>query len=125
MYDLIKITSRKSTTKIITFYFRIPKLKDYPVQELEKADILSTLNNKPIPKYAFAFKRSEYEEVSMSFEFEQEEQAKNCISNVSSLYKKLKNTQKRHNKKTETTKADEEINSITVSLPSAKEEPRK
>jgi len=39
-------------------------------------DILSTLNNKPIPKYAFAFKRSEYEEVSMSFEFEQEEQAK-------------------------------------------------
>ena len=61
----------------------------------------------------------------MSFEFEQEDQAKNCISNVSSLYKKLKNTQKRHTKKTETTsKAEDEINSVQVSLPSAKEEPR-
>lgn len=70
MYDLIKITSRKSTTKIITFYFRIPKLADYPAGELEKPDILSRLNCKPTTKYAFAFKRTEYEEVSMSFEFE-------------------------------------------------------
>ncbi len=40
MYDLIKITSRKSTTKIITFYFRIPKIVDYPAPDLEKSDIL-------------------------------------------------------------------------------------
>jgi len=35
----------------------------------------------------------------MSFEFELEEQAKNCINSVSNLYKKLKNTQKRYSKK--------------------------
>lgn len=92
MYDLIKITSRKSTTKIITFYFRIPKLAEYPVAELEKPDILTRLNCKPSTNYAFAFKRKEYEDVSMSFEFELEEQAKMCIVNVSNLYKKLKNT---------------------------------
>lgn len=37
----------------------------------------------------------------MSFEFELEEQAKTCIANVSNLYKKLKNTQKRSSKKVE------------------------
>jgi len=35
MYDLIKITSRKSTTKIITFYYRIPKKCDYDESVLE------------------------------------------------------------------------------------------
>jgi hypothetical protein len=92
MYDLIKITSRKSTTKIITFYYRIPRMKDYSAEILEKPDILQRLNSKPNTKYAFAFKRSEYEEVSMSFEFELEEQAKNCINSVSNLYKYLKKT---------------------------------
>lgn len=29
MHDLIKITSRKSSAKIITFYFRIPKFGEY------------------------------------------------------------------------------------------------
>ena len=121
MYDLIKITSRKTTTKIITFYFRIPKLKDYPVGELEKPDILDRLNCKPSTKYAFAFKRSEYQEVSMSFEFEQEEHAKNCISNVSNLYKKLKNTQKRHSKKaddkTDDPHSDVDNATLQVKLP--------
>ena len=37
MYDLIKITSRKSSTKIITFYFRIPLFQDYPGQVLEQS----------------------------------------------------------------------------------------
>jgi len=70
MYDLIKITSRKSTTKIITFYFRIPKLADYPADELERPEVVLKLNSKPPTKYAFAFKRKDYEDVSMSFEFE-------------------------------------------------------
>jgi hypothetical protein len=48
-------------------------LVDYPVAELEKPDILQRLNSKPSTKYAFAFKRSEFEEVSMSFEFELED----------------------------------------------------
>jgi hypothetical protein len=29
MHDLIKITSRKSTTKIITFYYRVPNIEEY------------------------------------------------------------------------------------------------
>jgi len=29
MHDLIKITSRKSSAKIITFYFRIPPYPEY------------------------------------------------------------------------------------------------
>jgi len=29
MYDLIKITSRKSSAKIITFYFRVPLMPEY------------------------------------------------------------------------------------------------
>ena len=32
MHDLIKITSRKSSAKIITFYFRIPRFGDYDQQ---------------------------------------------------------------------------------------------
>lgn len=38
----------------------------------------------------FAFKREKFEEVSMSFEFDNEERAKYCINVVSTLYKKLK-----------------------------------
>jgi len=87
MYDLIKITSRKSTTKIITFYYRIPKRSDYNESVLENDQIIWKLNNKPPGNYAFAFKRPEFEEVSMSFEFEREEDAKECINSVSSLYK--------------------------------------
>ena len=35
MHDLIKITSRKSSSKIITFYFRIPLFTEYDGQILE------------------------------------------------------------------------------------------
>jgi len=45
------------------------------------------LNKKPACHYSFAFKRAEFEEVAMSFEFEREEEAKECINSVSSLYK--------------------------------------
>ena len=94
MYDLIKITSRKSTTKIITFYYRIPKRADYDARALEDDTLLWKLNKRPQSHYSFAFKRDEFEEVSMSFEFEREEDAKNCISSVSSLYKQLKDRMK-------------------------------
>ena len=87
MYDLIKITSRKSTTKIITFYYRIPKKSDYDERVLEDPNMLRNLNSKPQCSYHFAFKRNEFEEVSMSFEFEREEEAKECIQSVSNLYK--------------------------------------
>ena len=43
----------------------------------------------------FAFKRAEFEEVSMSFEFEREDDAKECINSVSALYKQLKDTSKK------------------------------
>ena len=90
MYDLIKITSRKSTTKIITFYYRIPKKSEYDERVLEDDKMIWNLNRKPQCNYYFAFKRNEFEEVSMSFEFEREEEAKECINSVSSLYKQLK-----------------------------------
>lgn len=35
MHDLIKITSRKSSAKIITFYFRIPVFEEYITFDLE------------------------------------------------------------------------------------------
>ena len=60
MQDLIKITSRRSTTKIITFYFRIPKLQEYKIDTSSEQDLL---NRKPSSKYPFATKRQEYEEV--------------------------------------------------------------
>ena len=44
MYDLIKITSRKQTTKIITFYYRIPKFKDYDQKALEPENLTQKLN---------------------------------------------------------------------------------
>lgn len=99
MYDLIKITSRKSTTKIITFYYRIPKKSEYDEKVLEDKDIIWNLNTRPQCHYVFAFKRPEFEEVSMSFEFEREEDAKKCINSVSSLYKQLKESTKSKSKK--------------------------
>lgn len=44
MHDLIKITSRKSSAKIITFYFRIPRFGDYDQQyfvDLEQEEQLA------------------------------------------------------------------------------------
>ena len=99
MYDLIKITSRKSTTKIITFYYRIPKKSEYNESILEDKDLVWRLNSRPPGHYNFAFKRAEFEEVSMSFEFEREEDAKECINCVSSLYKMLKDSQKRSSRR--------------------------
>lgn len=78
MHDLIKITSRKSSTKIITFYFRIPLNLEYNSQVLE-SNLISSLDQKPAVKYQFAFKRKNYKEVSMSFEFSKEDEAKQCI----------------------------------------------
>lgn len=74
MHDLIKITSRRSTTKVITFYYRIPKLEEYVQNEtILEADITNRLFMKPSIQYTFAFKRDRFEEVSMSFEFDNEE----------------------------------------------------
>ena len=56
MYDLIKITSRKSSSKIITFYFRIPLHQDYNTQQLEH-NLIQQLDQRPTIKYQFAFKR--------------------------------------------------------------------
>ena len=103
MYDLIKITSRKSTTKIITFYYRIPKKQEYDEQVLEDSSLIQNLNRKPQCSYLFAFKREHFEEVSMSFEFEREEDAKECINSVSSLYKQLKDTSKKTTRRTNAT----------------------
>ena len=104
MHDLIKITSRKSSAKIITFYFRIPQFGEYNTNyhaalEEEKVDdggartntILSTYNQNPAVPYQFAYKRKKYQEVKMGFEFKSEEQARDCIERVSVLYKRLKN----------------------------------
>ena len=79
------------------FYNTGPKTEEYkaPSDPDDGDDILQKLNCKPAVRYAFAFKRQEFEEVSMSFEFELEEEAKMCIASVSSLYKKLKDSQKR------------------------------
>jgi hypothetical protein len=43
MFDLIKITSRKSSSKIITFYFRLPLIAEYNSQVLE-SNIVSQLD---------------------------------------------------------------------------------
>ncbi|CDW77412.1 tbc1 domain family member related [Stylonychia lemnae] len=92
MYDLIKITSRKSSSKTITFYFRIPMLEEYDIDSLENG-IVQQLDQKPTISYQFAFKRkNNFKEVSMSFQFDKEDDAKQCIANVSTIYKKLKNS---------------------------------
>jgi hypothetical protein len=67
MQDLIKITSRRTTTKIITFYFRIPKLEEYKSSKISEDDLLA---KRPYAGYPFATKRKYFEEVQMSFEFE-------------------------------------------------------
>jgi hypothetical protein len=56
MYDLIKITSRKSSAKIITFYFRVPLIAEYNATVLEQG-IVQQLDQRPSIKYQFAFKR--------------------------------------------------------------------
>ena len=113
MHDLIKITSRKSSAKIITFYFRIPQFGEYnsnyyksveyneEVETLQPGDtpsssntILSTYNQNPNISYQFAYKRKKYHEVKMGFEFKTEEEARDCIERVSILYKRLKNSYK-------------------------------
>ena len=108
MHDLIKITSRKSSAKIITFYFRIPQFGEYnqsyfSALEAQKEDdgqtppenvILDTYNQNPLVPYQFAYKRKKYQEVKMAFEFKNEEEARDCIERVSILYKRLKNSYK-------------------------------
>ena len=111
MHDLIKITSRKSSAKIITFYFRIPQFGEYNAnyyrtveynEERSEAGegpptsntILSTYNQNPNIQYQFAYKRKKYHEVKMGFEFKTEEEARDCIERVSILYKRLKNSYK-------------------------------
>lgn len=111
MHDLIKITSRKSSAKIITFYFRIPQFGEYNANYYrtveyneERSDagegpatsntILSTYNQNPNIQYQFAYKRKKYHEVKMGFEFKTEEEARDCIERVSILYKRLKNSYK-------------------------------
>lgn len=108
MHDLIKITSRKSSAKIITFYFRIPQFGEYNSnyyktvelnedengQVMEQNTILSTYNQNPNIPYQFAYKRKKYHEVKMGFEFKTEEEARDCIERVSILYKRLKNSYK-------------------------------
>ena len=66
---------------------------------LEPENMIHKLNSKPNTRYQFAFRRNEYEEVSMSFEFDREEDAKLCIQSVSSLYKKLKDYQKKSSRR--------------------------
>ena len=56
MHDLIKITSRKSSSKIITFYFRIPTKEDYS-SLISEENFVESVDSKPNAKYQFAFKR--------------------------------------------------------------------
>ncbi len=88
MYDLVKITSRKNSGNMITFYFRTPKFHEYDV-ECEKK-FLDNLNKKPSPNYIFAHRRKEYIEIWVVVEFENSEVAHQCIGKVSHLYKVLK-----------------------------------
>jgi len=101
MHDLIKITSRKSSAKIITFYFRIPQFGEYNAnyfldlekelpEDAEQHVILDAYNQNPKIPYKFAYKRQKFQEVKMGFEFQTEEEAKDCIERVSLLYKRLK-----------------------------------
>ena len=94
MHDLTKITSRKSTTKVITFYFRIPTYAEYLATTAE-SEVVAKLFYKPSQQYTFAFKRVQYEDVCMSFMFKSEEEAKGCIQVVSDLYKRLKSSTKK------------------------------
>lgn len=54
--------------------------------------ILENYNQNPSTFYQFAYKRKKYLEVKMGYEFQSEEQARDCIERVSILYKRLKNS---------------------------------
>ena len=45
MHDLIKITSRKSSAKIITFYFRIPQFGEYNTNYFKTVEYMPPLSN--------------------------------------------------------------------------------
>lgn len=81
MHDLVKITSRKTQTKVITFYFRIPTYPEYAQSEekLQEANAELFTATKPRSDYEFAYKRANFEDVSMSFMFDEEDGAKSCI----------------------------------------------
>lgn len=50
MHDLVKITSRKTHTKQITMYFRLPKFNDYMLNGLE-VDIFGSIGLYPKTDY--------------------------------------------------------------------------
>lgn len=73
MYDLVKITSRKNSASVITFYFRTPKFEEYNIS-LEDS-FLKKINEKPAPNYIFAHKRKNYIEICVVVMFENSEVA--------------------------------------------------
>ena len=91
LYDLVKITSRKNSASMITFYFRIPKFKEYNAK-LEE-NFLESIDKKPAPNYMFAHKRKNYVEVCWVCKFDSPEIAHEWIKKVSWLYKILKHTE--------------------------------
>ena len=56
--------------------------------------ILDSYNQNPHIPYQFAYKRKKYQEVKMGFEFNNEDEARDCIERVSILYKRLKSSYK-------------------------------
>ena len=42
LYDLVKITSRKSVAELITFYFRVPEYPEY--NKRSEDDFLNSIN---------------------------------------------------------------------------------
>lgn len=98
MYDLVKITSRKNSGSVITFYFRTPKFPEYNTK-LEN-DFLKNLNRKPAPDYIFAHRRKEYIEIWVVVKFESSEVAHQWIQKVSHLYKYLKHSENSSDQKT-------------------------
>ena len=100
MFDLIKITSRKTSAKFITFYFRIPPVEQYKKES--DCDVVDKLRGtlktqaqaRSTPAPVFAYKRTQYHDVHVSYEFGLENDAKKCIQSVSDLYSKLKESRK-------------------------------
>ena len=88
MYDLIKITSRKNSGNVITFYFKTPTYEDYNISLEDK--FLERINEKPSEDYVFAHKRQKSIETCVVVMFDNSEVAHQCISKVSHLYKMLK-----------------------------------
>jgi len=91
MYDLVKITSLKNSTSVITFYFRTPEFPEYNA-ELEDT-FLEKINDKPAENYIFAHKRKNYIEICVVVMFENSDIAHQCIKKVSHLYKILKHNE--------------------------------